>query len=502
MKNKQLLISSFSQLLRITCFMIMLFVTDHLFAQGSLADSLKALQDNRSFDNYSFTGNTATITSGLPNFGYARATAGFISGDFKRPMEPAAYAAYALSTGGSTTLNGWKFIADLQYQRRYDSRVAWAAVNDPYTGNPFIWADSNTGKWEREQVHATIGTAIRLNKRWKAGFMIDYLIGTGARTNEPKPFYRMRDIALQPALIYQLSSTAELGIIGSATFAQEENEIGYYSNSNVLLYRLRGYGTFSRSPFVSGERKRTGTTWKAGMHYAKRWNRSRLLLHGSVAQTDEEVFEGVAQKQTTGYFTAINIEGKAKLYKGDPANGQSLEIIAQNKNGYADDMIFRAESASSIQRSLCIGLSGWKQHANKLLQWQFTPSVSFIDHTDQATYMQFTATTFGAMLGGNYRKQFNHSLAAAVQPAIGYYRNIDNSFTSRANQVIIRELIIPDFYYFSSSYWKATCGLQLELAGNNLRKAHIIGFYGDLRVSDNADLRNRIFYQLQYSILF
>lgn len=476
-----------------------------LYAQSSETDSLQAVQDKRIVDHYSFTDNAATIGNDyLPRFGYAKAQAGFLSGDFRRPMQPSHSSVFSLSTGGSRKTGRWNLLADFQYRKIYDDGVAWAAVNDPYAGNPFIWADSSSGRWDRDHIGATIGAATELSQRLKAGLVIDYAIGTGARTSEPKPFYRMRNISLQPGITWKLSKTDEIGISGAIGFLQEENEIGYYSNSNVLLYRLRGYGTFSKSPFVSGERKRKGTAFTGSWQYRKQWKKYNLSVSGSAAQTEEEVFEGVASTQTTGYFTGINFAGKLRLHTGTAMKGKALEFVYENKNGYADDMIFRTESASYLHRSLQAVFSCWKQRTGgrALIQCNLVPSLTYIDYTDQSTYLQFTATTLGSMIELNYRKKIGRKIKLQVQPAAGYYHIIDHYFTARANQVVIRELILPDYHYFSTNYWKAACRLELELGSNKMDQSHLIAMLADSRWPGNNDRSHRTLFQLQYSILF
>ncbi|MEJ7827477.1 MAG: DUF6850 family outer membrane beta-barrel protein [Segetibacter sp.] len=75
-------------------------------------------------------------------------------------------------------------------------------------------------------------------------------------------------MALRPGITYQVSSNEEVGNTGAAGFAKEENEIGNLTNSsNVLLYRLRGFGNFTRALFVSGERRRYEMRWQGAAHF-------------------------------------------------------------------------------------------------------------------------------------------------------------------------------------------------------------------------------------------
>lgn len=488
------------------CLLVLLSSGPALYPQSAKVDSIYMLNDNRVFNQHRYTKNPAAIASGYqPDFGYAIAKAGLVSGNFKRPMESSSSSVYSLSTGGYKTINRLRFLADFRYQKIYDNSIDWAAVNDPYEGNPFIWADSSSGKWDRDHIDATIGMAATVvNKKLHVGLVMNYAIGTGARTSEPKPYYRMRDISLRPGVIWNLSSSEELGITGEIEFVQEENEIGYYSNSNVLLYRLRGYGTFSKSPFVSGERKRRGIQWKGSLHYGKEWKKYGLLVSATASQRDEEVFEGIAKTSTIGYFTGINFNGSIRLFTGNDLKGKALDIIYENKNGYADDMLFRAESASFIQHLLQAKLSVWKQgkKTGDLIQWNISPSLCYNDYVDQATYMQFAATTVGGTIELNYRKKLTKRTRLTFHPTAGYFTVVDNYFTVRNQQVVIQELIIPDYSYFSADFWKAGCQLSLEIQSERTHQSHFITLSGNLRMSNNKDLSSRTFCQLQYSILF
>ncbi|MEJ7827476.1 MAG: hypothetical protein WKF91_04755 [Segetibacter sp.] len=75
-----------------------------------------------------------------------------------------------------------------------------------------------------------------------------------------------------------------------------------------------------------------------------------MLLTGYASQRNDEVIEGVAAPVTTRYFTCIQYSGEAVLYKGTRDKGTSISMKGSSVDGYADDVIFRAESASNSKQ--------------------------------------------------------------------------------------------------------------------------------------------------------
>lgn len=475
-----------------------------LQAQDLKKDSLQALAEGRMPDAYGVTGNMAFLAAtDRPQYGYARAALETLSGDFRRPMEPSGRTVYGVGTGGLKKVNGWTYTADFRYRKTNDRGLAWSAVNDAYNGNPFIWADSSTGNWQRDHIDVRVGVATSFGKKLQAGWQVDYNIGSGARTSEPKPFYRMRDIALAPGVTWRLSETSVAGAVVKARFTQEENEIGYYSRQNVLLYRLLGYGTFSKSPFVSGERKNTGHIWEGKLHYLKRWKAYTLLVHAFASQNEEKVTEGVAVVKESGYFTEIGMGGGVQLLKGSIRSGNAVRLAYQKTDGYADDVIFRAESASFSRHQLQGSLAWWwhGKSQKQLWHWELAPAFTYLDYADNATRMQFTSTVAGAMLRCRWQCALNSKLRLQVVPFGGYYQVIDSSFSVATWKETHRTLVVPDYHYFSTSYGCIGGHLSLQLQPKDAAYLHTISLRGEMR-STNAYFSNRTQLQFYYTILF
>lgn len=483
---------------------MLLGIPPALQAQLSARDSLHSMADNRVIDVFGTTQNPATLASlPLPAHGYAKTAAFLTHGDFRRPMEPGAATVLSIAAGGWQRVKEWGYRAAISYNKYYERNLAWSSVYNPYTANPLIWADSSTGKWQRDHIDATVSmvTPVWL-QRGHAGLTVDYAVGSGARTNEPKPFYRVRNIALLPGITWQLNMHSEWGIAGKAAFVQEDNEIGFYSNSPVKVYRLRGYGTYKPLPFITAERKRKGTDLQAAVHYLHQAGNRRLLISGYIGQQEESVTEGVAKTETTGYFTAINMGATAMLYKGTAGKGRSLQLQWRNSNGYIDDAIFRAESASFQTHTVTLQAAAWYPGSRQRssLQWTLTPAFHFADHTDQATVTQFSVTRLGADLQLNYRRHVGKYLHWQLQPMVGYHHVADEYFTNQVMNVIIRQLVMPDYAMMTTSYYQAglAAAIEWQPAGS---LAHVLSAQAMSRLA-TEQFNDRTQIQFSYSIIF
>jgi hypothetical protein len=487
--------------------MVALLTTLNAKAQISKLDSLQVIQDNRFLNYFELTKNAATL--GLNSFvqnGYANVNIANTNGNFRQPMEAEATNQFNVVTGGFKKLNGWLYKTNFTYSKQYDKNIAWSGVADAYEGNPFIWADSSSGNWERDHIKTTFSVAAPIVlKKIQTGLTIDYQIGSGARITEPKPFYRNRNIAFQPGINYLIMPNKSVGFTGKINFIQEENELGFFSNNNVLLYRLRGFGTFSKSPFVSGERKRRGTDIELTAHYNHQFGKYQFLMSGFAAQRDEEINEGVAIQQATGFFTEIRFGGKAALLTGNALNGKSIVLNYQIKNGYADDIIFRAESASFSEYKVVAEINFWKSLADSKSLWQFTasPQYRFINNTDQATLTQFNASNIGANFTVNFRKPINSRFDIQIKPYVGYFLTNNSDIINQRPNVITENLILPNYEFLASNYGQFGSLLSLNVKPSNSNTLHTISAGANQSFVSNSILfTNRNNFQFNYSIIF
>ncbi|MBX3239252.1 MAG: hypothetical protein KIT80_18365 [Chitinophagaceae bacterium] len=434
--------------------------------------------------------------------GYAYLSGISVSGDLRRPMEPGSTRTATAATGGYKAIAGWGFKGHFDYKKTFDKALAWSNVHHAYEGNPFLWADSNIGKWLRDEVNAAVAIAApAIGRQLNVGLGIDYTIGSGARTNEPKPFYRIRDLSLQPSIYWQPSYGNNLGITGLFSFVQEENEIGQYSHDNVLLFRLRGYGTFSKSPMVSGARRRSGHVAGMGIHYDRDRGTYRILAGGRFSARLENVFEGTAVRSVTGDYTAYAWQAYGKLHTGNSTRGSLLAITFESINGYADDHVYQAENASHTTRDIRIDMSRWFHYRNNmLLQWTAAPFLSYRRISDYATRTAFDVQQAGAELSLNNRIPLRQYLVLGLCPSVNGSFVINDQWHHTMPNTITKYLVLPDYRYFTTNRFRGSIKTELEYHAKN-NTIHAISLFASLVSALNSDLK-RTNYELQYSIFF
>ncbi len=477
-----------------------------LNAQKTTLDSLQVLQDNRSLNLYTLTNNVVYTGVLRPSVGYAQANTINTFGTFKQPMQASQITALSMASGGYKKINNWGYNGYFNYKKIFEKKVGWSGVYNAYDDNPIIWADSSTGNWEKDAVMALVGiTAPTIAKKINTGLQIIYNIASGARLSEPKPFFRYRNIAIQPGITYQLPNQQEIGFSGTIGFTKEENELGLFNNTgnNVLLYRFRGYGTFSKTPFVSGERRREQTDLGVNLQYKKSWKDYNLLFALNAAQRDDEILEGVSQPVTTGYYTGIELGGLISLYKGNSNIGKSITIKASSKNGYIDDMIFRAESASSVYQKIALHISKW--HLNNVTNnlWQFTlsPVFTFIDNTDQATLTQFTTSILETVGGINYRNKSAKRVQLYAGIDVGYNFVVDDYFSSTKPNIITTLLVQPNYFFHATNNMVINAKIGMDISQSIKSVIHSIYLSTNNRFTTlKSSIRSNI--QLTYSIVF
>jgi hypothetical protein len=420
------------------------------FAQKKM-DSLLNWQYNQASLHWLVQTNANWQTDlNVPEYGMATATANLTSGRYRLPMEAEKTNQFKPGLEGMRRLNEWQINGALTYTKQYDEGIGWSNVYDAYGGSPLIWADSGKGNWERDHIVARLQLITpQIAEKWRAAMGLDYHVGTGARNTDPKPFYRYRLIALQPGMQYQ-KGRHTLGISGNFSFEQEENELGFYARDNVLLYRVRGYGLFSRTSFVNGERKRNGwqatgnLQWQYQTLKDKKW-----LLNIFAGSGEEEVTEGVANPVSTGFYQPIKAGADIVQQHGNMENGGRWQLRYLYHAGFIDDVILKAEAAANYKQQVQGEWAFWKQKNKLHTQWQFKPSFTSIEWVDQATQTQLYAAT--AALESGWIGQINSSNKNKwlLELGAGYHHNLESFINSRVDNVVISDLIMPAYDYFS-----------------------------------------------------
>lgn len=319
--------------------------------------------------------------SQLPNYSQAGLRYQRAEGGFRRPQSPAQAQRLRFETEGLRKWATWAVQGRFAYAKHWDARQAWANVAEVFQpdlevalplpglmptngrlGNPYVWADERAGDWQRDHIAAEVQAAFADSaRRFAPGLGLGYDIGQGARQNDPRPFYRYRRLRVAPSGLWRVGGRAWLGLEAHWVSTVEDNEAGQFSTDNFLLYRLRGYGTFERTPISSAERRTSGQA--VGGQATYRWQAQgrQLIVVAGGRYRREQVREGVAIQREGGQFEESWVHLRAVGTARRPQGWRHLLLQVERRQGTATDPLFRAINA---------GFLGWESELKAVEVWQ------------------------------------------------------------------------------------------------------------------------------------
>ncbi|AQG77888.1 DUF6850 family outer membrane beta-barrel protein [Spirosoma montaniterrae] len=384
-------------------FLLVLLLTSPALAQPTPADSLRlglAGLGNAVW----LTGQNAAGLNQWQGFGYGitRLSGEHHTGDFRRPQEPRQRTAIGLHSEGLRDVSGWRVYGDFDYQKQLDEQIGFSHGYDPLNGNPYVWADTLAGRWERDHIRARVAVAAPRLGRWQLGLSVPYHVGQGSRLLDPKPFYRFRDLSLLPSVWRQVSARWGWGFVLGGQFTQEENEVGFFAIDFPLLYRLRGYGSFSQSPIVSAERLVKGTVWQGTLqgHWQRQTGSQTVSWLGQVGGRirQETIREGIAAPEAGGVFNETVAEALLARLQTNGSGGHRLALQTQLRQGTGTDPILRTVNPAYTRTTTRLDASRWRQSAGRFSRETAWLMAETLDYRDQITRTNWSALRVSAQV--------------------------------------------------------------------------------------------------------
>jgi hypothetical protein len=429
-------------------------------AQDSL---MNALDHAIYYPNFSLQAEHELILPlySTPRMGAVELTYKNENGNFRRPQQPASINALALAAGGVQRTGSLIVAGKFEYTLQRDEGQRWRNSQHQPDYQPFIWADSGAGTWNRSHFDAHV--KIVSDKRQygvKAGISMHYKGGIGDRDNTPKPLHRFHQLSVRPSLIYRGKRQTWSASIHYAQ-QSEDNEMGFYVNDSPLLYRLRGYGTFSRSPFVSGNRLLKATTLGGQIEYLKGKSTEDFLQAAiSVDQTNGSIEEGIAIATPAGEWYT-NVASGNFSWGTTRSRSQwvaSLKLCASRTA--ARDPVFQAINyylnKLSAQPSL--------RYARKN-NWYVEINAAYKQREQRDIVSATNATVSQTGMGANgfYRFRLSDRVGLFAAPTVAYYKTIASTLNILTPSEISEVLVRPDFDILSRSYQQAGIEMGIDL---------------------------------------
>lgn len=375
------------------------------------------------------------------DYGHVAIASGLSNGSFHRAMDPEQSNTIGFETEGKTTIGAWQLKGRFEYQKQTDKDVLFSGVLDPYNGNPFIWGDTISGKWEHNALDSYVDLTFPQTKNHVFGLSITYKNSTGARNNGPKPFYRYRNININPRVKTFLNGDEHHFIVVglSYTSAFEENEIGYYTTNDTYLIRGRGYGSALQGPIQSLDRRRRANHYGLDLNwsYANTWE-----IHLKSQYREDNIKDGLASPSEDGSYTEISGVGEINYASSNAGYG----LLLNYRSGSTDDAVFGFENSEYQQYSAVFSVdldrNSQRVHIPKV-------SIGLLYHKqeDHIVYSDYESQNLTAQLA-----QVNHVRNIKISWKIGYQYNLDQQSSVLSPDVLSDLIYTPDFEYLTTDH--------------------------------------------------
>lgn len=373
--------------------------------------------------------------------GHVAITSSVYEGSFRRAMDATSSYAIGFETEGKTTIKAWELEGRFAYQRQINEDVLFSGVRDPYNGNPFIWGDTISGKWQHDAFDAYVDLTFPQIKNHLFSLAIDYISSTGARNNGPKPFYRYRDIKIAPRAKTFLNGQEDHFIVVGLFYASafEENEIGYFASEDTYLIRGRGYGSALKGPIRSLDRRRKSN--RLGIELS--WNYSTIWEIQMRSQyRKDNIKDGLANPNEEGSYQEFHGIGEIKYN----TSRVGYRLAVNYRTGSTDDEVFGFRNSEARQMSAILS-ADLDQKQNRFFLPEFSMGVLYHKQEDYIVYSDYESLNLVVQLGRN-----NSIKRVKLDWNIGYQYNLDQQ-SSVLNPDILSTLAYdPDFDYRTTDH--------------------------------------------------
>jgi hypothetical protein len=289
----------------------------------------------------------------------------------------------------------------------------------------------------------------------------------------------------------------------TAGFVQEENEIGFFSVNSALLYRLRGYGTFSRSPVVTAERRIGGTDtrlrlqWQTESPGGVSW-----LAQAGGGLRRETVREGIANPEEGGLFREWNYEARLRRTRSAGRHNRIADFQLTGRSGAGRDPIVQAFTARHNHWEMVGEWGRWRQTDNQFRHWFVRPAAQWTQYEDQIARTEWHV--WNATLAVDWQQRFRRKQSWVwYELEAGYRMALDSRFTAARPTELTPVLVRPDFRVQSASaaIANATAGVDFQMA-RFPSLWHRLTVRTAALITGNSDLGSRQTFSVGYAVVY
>jgi hypothetical protein len=475
-----------------------------MFIQGYASDSLHVSSFNtfrmiRNGNSWLETGNAAGLVFNQP-FNKVNVETGLdhAAGDFHRIREGKLINDYAFSTESYQAQKNRLFVyGKFAYHYRDESGGQWNGTYDPYSGNPYILADSVSGvNYHKENYNLVGGIGYILNEKISIGGSIDYYAGVAAKQKDPRPQNIYVRFKINPALILT-ADHYKLGIDAGYSNRKEEIEYDVFrSNFSPTYFAFKGFGFYSKEIGTGYNRFVSANEFFGGLQLEKKFGLlptlTELRFNYNVEVTEDG--SSVIRKLDGGDWHTYSVVLKEQINLRNALNRHIFRANFSFFNGDGNEFLQNIvyEGTWNVPRYITIGenlkfnrqtLNGnlsynylrMKDEGN--VDWDTKATINFLNNSEQYFYIPEIFTAGYTNIAGELNLQKNLyfgkcHLALALNSC--YTMNLSKDMQLSALPEITKkqrkDVYQQEFDFYSSSLFKA--GGEIKVGGNLLRSKH------------------------------
>jgi hypothetical protein len=395
------------------------------------------------------------------------------NGTFRRVQQGKSYTLKGFGASGFQSLGKWQFYGEFSYLKLGRDSVQFSNVARPYSGNPFITADSIGGNWRGDQLKAKLAIAYPNYHHWRHGTQITYLTEQANRRNDPRPLYRYLDLALSQDIGYVFNTTSKLSAQLTFTRTTETVETGAFNTSNYKLYSLRGYGLFDFVPVVSAERYTHGFGLQGHLNYSNRTSERLFLVGMKYNYSTQDVEDGYLRDALTGLVKPLLVGGydrqDVELYMGYLRNtsqrkGWSINANGGIQQGLGYDPRLNGTNPENYFAHVDAALSFWKlSRGGGLLKFTYISQLSHINLYEAISKTDLRVTQLHNDVGLLLKRNLSPKIGLVFEPLLGYHFPLSSDLLIGRPTSITTLLVRPDFDYLQQAYLKAQMLISASL---------------------------------------
>ncbi len=464
-------------------------------AKGGSFNSIRLLKSNNFWLN---TGNVAGLVFNQPgNIANFELGQDYGDGDFHRIREAGNYNNYSVATESYQVLKNRMFLyGKFAYHYLDEKGAQWSGTYNPYSGNPYLLADSVSGTtFHKENYNLAGGAGYRLNDKMVLGCGLDYYVGVGAKQKDPRPEITFVQFQINPSLIFT-ASNYKLGF--DLGYKNKKEEIKYdtkRSNFSPAYFTFKGFGFYSKEIADGYKRFSHGDELFAGIQFEKKlkgiptltelrfnydleeiedgessyrredggeWENYRAELTEQV-----NISSGATQHHFKAMFSFFNGDGKEftqnKVYEGP---WRHLRYVTIAKNLKFNRQTINGTFSYNYQRL----------NEEKRADWDVFSSVNFISNDEKYYYIPEIFTSSYSNVTANLSVQKNfYSGSIHVSPALNasYTSNLSNSMQLSSLDEITKkqrkDVYLQEFDYYVSDLIRLGGELKAGISSGKLK---------------------------------